>query len=798
MSKSNPLKLLFFVVLSLSVYSQKKKTLQAKSTTDNIIIDGKIDEEIWKTAPIATNFIMFEPDNGKPIDNNKRTEIKLLYDNNAIYIAALLYDDEPNKISRELTNRDIFGIADDFSVSINGYNDGQQDFRFFVSAAGVQMDCLATEDSEDYTWDAIWESKTKITDFGWVVEMRIPYAALRFSNTDKQTWGLNFMRTIKRNAQKYTWNHVDTKIGAVIAQEGVLKGIENIKTPTRLFFIPYTSIYYQKNDFDSDKTFKAGLDIKYGINDSFTLDAILVPDFGQTKFDNSILNLTPFEQLLSENRPFFTEGTDLFSKGGLFYSRRIGGQSSFVPNTATNEQITNYPNTVNLLNAIKISGRTKTGLGIGFLDAVTDKTYATILNTDTNKSRKEVIEPLTNYNVLVLDQRFRQNSSVTFVNTNTTRNGNFRDANASALLFDLNTKSNSYNLYGDFKYSDVRDLTNYTGYKTSLYFAKTSGRYRYWFSGKYLSENYDINDLGILYVNNYHAVYAESSYRITNPTTFFNSFKATQNINYEIQNTTGKTQEAWYSITAKATTLKNNYFEGLFQINPINRFDFYEPREYGKYVYKPKSVIGYLQFYSNENKNFHYEIELSSEKFDEKNRAIYRVFGGIKHRINDKFSLQYNFQYSRMANDRGWVDSDNTNIIFAERNREILQNDFVAKYSLTNKMNLNLTAYYYWSYSKNQSFFNLQNDGYLTPNTSYSLNKDINFNSWNFDLSYSWWFAPGSQLTILYRNYALENTNLVQKNIQTNLSNVFNSNPNNIISASLRYFIDYNSLKNKH
>ena len=789
--------LLIFFIFCFSSYSQKK-TLYAKSTLENIIIDGEINEEVWKTAPIASNFIMFEPDNGKPISNNKRTEVKLLYDNNAIYIAAFLYDDEPSKISKELTNRDIFGISDNFSVSINGYNDGQQDFRFFVSSAGVQMDCLATEDNEDYTWDAIWESKVKLTDFGWVVEMRIPYAALRFSNSDKQTWGLNFMRTIKRDAQKYTWNRVDTKIGAVIAQEGILEGIENIKTPTRLFFIPYTSAYYQKNDFGSDKTFKAGLDIKYGINDSFTLDAILVPDFGQTKFDNAILNLTPFEQLLSENRPFFTEGTDLFSKGGLFYSRRIGGQSNFVPTTASNEEITNYPSTVNLLNAIKISGRTKSGLGIGFLNAVTDKTYATILNTDTNETRKEVIQPLTNYNVLVLDQRFRQNSSVTFVNANTTRNGNFRDANASALLFDLNTKANTYNLYGDFKYSDVRDLTNYTGYKTSLNFAKTSGRYRYLFSGKYLSENYDINDLGIIYVNNYHAANAELSYRIVNPTKVFNTFKATQNIYYEIQNTTEKTQEAWYQIVAKATTLKNNYLEGLFQINPINRFDFYEPREYGKYVFIPKSVIGYIQFFSNENKSFHYEIELSSEKFNEKNRATYKIFGGTKYIFNDKFSLQYNFQYSRLVNDRGFAAFDNTNIIFGERNREILQNDFVGKYSITNKMTLNLTARYYWSYSKNHEYFNLENDGYLTPNSNYSINKDRNFNSWNFDLSYSWWFAPGSEISILYRNYALESTNIVERNINSNLTNVFKSNPTNIISISLRYFIDYNSLKNKH
>jgi hypothetical protein len=788
--------LIFLIFYSFNIYSQKK-VLLAKSTTEHISIDGKINETIWEKSSVATDFVMFEPDNGKPINNTKKTEVRILYDNDAIYIAATLYDDDPTKIKKEITNRDVFGVSDNFSVYINGFNDGQQDFRFFVSSAGVQADCLATEESEDFTWDAIWDSEVTLTDFGWVVEMKIPYAALRFTNTGKQTWGLNFTREIKRYNQKYTWNHVDTKIGAIIPQAGILDGIENIKPPTRLFFIPYSSGYYQKNDIASGTTFKAGLDIKYGINDSFTLDAIVVPDFGQTKFDNAILNLEPFEQKLDENRPFFTEGTNLFNKGGLFYSRRIGGAPSTVPTIEANEEITNYPSTVNLLNAVKVSGRTEKGLGIGFLNAVTKKTYATIVNNDTNETRKEVVEPLTNYNILVLDQRFNQNSSVSFINTNTTRYGNFRDANVSAALFDLKTKANTYNLYGDFKYSSINTIEDYDGYKTELNFAKTSGKYRYILSAKYISKDYDINDLGIIYYTNYNSVTANGSYRILNPTNKFNSFKIYQEISLENQNTSGKTQEA-YSITQiKATTLKNNYFEFFLRINPLDRYDFYEPREVGRYVYIPKSIFVYGAFVSDQNKPFTYEVETSITKFDENQRAIYMLNGSIKYRFNDKLSLAHGFQYTRKTNDKGWVDQDNTGIIFAERNREILQNDLTGKYAITNKMTLNLTARYYWSYSQNHGFLTLQDNGYLFQNNTYSLNKNRNFNSWNFDLSYSWWFAPGSEISILYRNYALESTRNVQKDLSTNFKNVFDSNLTNIFSISLRYFIDYNVVKNK-
>ncbi|MFE3866897.1 DUF5916 domain-containing protein [Flavobacterium sp. LS2P90] len=795
MPKYTYLSLLFLIFCSISTYSQKK-ALHTARITQNITIDGKINEEVWKTASVATDFVMYEPDNGKPISTDKKTDVKILYDNNAIYVAALLYDNNPAKIKTEITNRDVFGVSDVFSVYINGFNDGQQDFRFYVSSAGVQMDCLATEHSEDFTWDAIWDSKATLTDFGWVVEMKIPYAALRFSNAEKQTWGLNFMREIKRDVQKYTWNHIDTKIGAVIPQAGILEGIKNIKTPTRLFFIPYTSAYYQQNDIGSSTTFKAGLDLKYGINDSFTLDAILVPDFGQTKFDNAILNLEPFEQRFDENRPFFTEGTDLFSKGGLFYSRRIGGAPSTEPQIADNEEITNYPSSVKLINAVKVSGRTEKGLGIGFLNAITKKTYATIRNNDTNENRKEVIEPLTNYNMLVLDQRFNQNSSVSFVNANTTRNGNFRDANVSALLFDLNTKANMYNLYGDFKYSSINTTEDYTGFKTSLNFAKTSGKYRYYLSGKYLSRDYDINDLGIIFYTNYHSAFANGSYRILNPIKFFNTFKIEQELNLEIQNTTGKLQEGWYKTVIKARSRNNNYFELALVINPLETFDFYEPRENGRYLQIPRRISSYFGTEFNSNNAFTFDFTPSFAIYDQDGRINYGLALGPKYRFNDEFSLSYVLDYTIKKNDIGWVAFDNAGIIFAERNREILQNDITGKYAINDKMTINLTARYYWSYSQNHEFYTLQNNGYLIPNNVYSTNKDRNFNSWNFDLSYSWWFAPGSEISFLYRNYSLERASIVEKNLNTNFKSVFNGNLTNVFSVSLRYFIDYNVVKN--
>ena len=799
MAKSTYFFLLIFMVMNCNLYSQKKK-LTSQHIESKISIDGIVDDEQWNNQSfIASDFIMYEPDNGKPIPENKKTEVKVAHDNTAIYISATLYDNEPNKILKEITNRDVFGASDHFSVFINGFNDGQQDYRFYVSAAGVQMDCVATKDSEDFTWDAIWESKVKITNIGWVVEIKIPYAALRFSKNKNQIWGLNFMREIKRNVQKYTWNYIDTKIGNPITQSGILDGINDISPPTRLFLIPYTSAYYQQDKTASDRTLKAGLDIKYGINEAFTLDAILVPDFGQTKFDNVILNLEPFEQTLIENRPFFTEGTNLFNTGKLFYSRRIGGSPVIEKETldsqlSSNEIVTNYPSTVNLINAIKVSGRTQNGLGIGVLNAVTEKTFATIYNTDTDSNRKEAIQPLTNYNIITFDQRFRQNSSVTLINTNTIRNGHYRDANVAAILFDLNTIANTYNIYGDFKYSAISDIENSNGFKTELGFAKTAGRYRYNLSGNYLSKNYDVNDLGQSFYNNLRNGYIDGSYRIVNPTTIFNTFRVKQSFYVEVQNSTDKVQEAVSRTELKASTLKNDTFEFIFQFIPVGTYDFYEPRIIDRFVYVPKYINSVFSFASNPNRPLSFIAEPSISVYNEDNRTTYGMYFSTKYLFNAKLSLSFVSEYFYKNNDKGWAAFDGNDIIFGKRNRQTSQNDFIGKYALTNRMTLNLAARYYWSFSDIQQFQTLEDNGQLVDNNTFNLNKNRNFNSWNFDLSYSWWFAPGSEVSVLYRNYSQVSGNIVEQNLKQNFLNVFNGNLTTIFSIRLRYFIDYNSL----
>lgn len=787
------------------LYSQKKSVTSVHSN-EKITIDGVFNEVIWAKAIPAKDFVMWMPGNGTAEPNEKRTEVKVVYDNEAIYFGATMYDDEPAKILKELSQRDNSGIADRIGIFLNGYNDGQQEFSFLVSAAGVQEDFLFTESNgEDSSWDAIWESKTQITDFGWTAEIRIPYAALRFSSEKKQTWGVNFIRDFRRARTFYSWNLIDNKINSRGNQEGILEGIENIVTPTRLFLIPYTSFYLNSRPNQSTQyDFKGGLDIKYGLNDAFTLDAILVPDFGQAAFDNVILNLGPFEQQFNENRPFFNEGTELFNKGDLFYSRRIGGNPSISPQVSDDEVVSSNPSKINLLNALKISGRTKGGLGVGVLNAVTEKTEAIITNNLTGETRKAIVEPLANYNALVLDQRFGTNSSVSFVNTNVTRNGSGRDANVSAVLFDLNTKKNTYNLSGDYKFSAVNETSSDTkiGYTSRLNFGETSGKFQYGFGAEYISKDFDKDDMGIQFQANFHSLYSNWSYRLLKPTNTFNMFDIYVNLYSEFDNRTGRIQQGMLNLNLNSMNKKNNYFGGGFNTRPIKTYDFYEPRTQNqmRFLEIPEVFNAYLYFSSNYNNKFAVDINPSFGIANEKGRTGYGFSFSPRYRFSNQFSLNYTIDYSQQNNNLGYVgnNSSTKEIFMGRRDRSTYVNSIQSKFTINSDMNLNLSLRHYLSYAIYSQYYSLNNDGTLKKTLNFTENSDSIFNAWNLDLSYSWWFAPGSQISILYRNNAALFENEFQQGISSNLRKVIDKNNlDNVFSISVRYFIDYNSLKNK-
>ena len=309
-------------------------------------------------------------------------------------------------------------------------------------------------------------------------------------------------------------------------------------------------------------------------------------------------------------------------------------------------------------------------------------------------------------------------------------------------------------------------------------------------------------DLGIQFQNNYHAINGNASFRILKPNKTFNSFSTNLNLYSEFNNTTGRVQSASYNLNFNTTNTKNDYCGFGLSGRPIVTYDFYEPRSNNdtRFLAIPRIMSGFIYFSSNYNLNFALDVNPSLGVVDEKDRINYGISIEPRYRFSNKFSLIYSFYFIRQNNDIGYAaTSDTTNEIFmGRRDRVTYTNTIQGKLSLNDLMNFNLAVRHYWSYADYHQYYALQNDGTLAETTAYTGNRNENFNRWNLDLSYSWWFAPGSQLSVLYRNNAGNFENEIQKDFGSNIKNVINhSNLDHILSVSIRYFIDYNSLKSK-
>ena len=771
------------------------------------VVDGVLEPEVWHMVAPATNFIQFDPINGKP--SKQKTEVYLLYDNDAVYIGAQLYDTAPDSILTQLGDRDSGeNNSDMFGVFLDTYNDRQNAFAFMVSAAGVQTDIKIAQNREDKNWDAVWASSVKRNSEGWAVEIRIPYGAIRFPKAEVQNWGINYMRIIRRTREKSFWNHVDNSVAGFVNQGGRAIGIESIKSPVRLQFTPYVSSYlnhYPSNiegKSNLSRSINGGMDVKYGINDAFTLDVTLIPDFGQTQSDNQVQNLTPFEIKFSENRQFFTEGTELFNKSGLFYSRRIGGEPLLYRNVSRyylqkGETLTENPDVSSLVNAAKVSGRTRKGLGIGIFNALTRNTFAKAKNEE-GEVREILTDPMTNYSVLVLDQTLRNNSYVTFTNTNVTRSQDFYDANVSGIQLRFADRTNTYavrasgnlsQLYGKFADEEVT-----FGHQYMVMLAKISGNLKYSLHHNVESDKYDINDLGYLRNNNEVSTSANVSYNFYKPIWKFlnwnNRLSLNHNMLYAPREFISMGFGGGHSVKFRSfTTAYLNW-----SARPDDSYDYFEARSFPQVFVKPPSFDVNSGISTDYRKRLAFDASLghwSSERYNQSN-----WWGSLspRFRVSDKLLLVNGNNYSIEKHNIGLAKRSEGSIIFGDRDLNVLTTTLNGTYIFNNKTGLSLNMRHYWFRAEYNSFYKLTEDGLLQP-TAANVN-DINTNIFNVDLVYTWRFAPGSELRVVWKNAIQERSNTITTDYLDNLSRTMQAPQNNNFSVKLLYFIDYISLKN--
>lgn len=785
-------------LLSQDNKSYSKKKVSAVRNLSNIKIDGKLDEKDWQSASSAIEFSENYPDYGNPEPELQKTIFKVLYDDNGIYFGARMFDNKPDSIYSQLTNRDEEGVADLITVRLNPYNDAQQEFIFTLSAAGVQFDMINTLDNGyDVSWDAIWNGAVTKDDKGWIAEIKIPYAAIRFPKKEINIWSVNFYRKIQRNRKVLTWSPIDRNSNNSMLFAGEITGIANIKTPTRLFIIPYASAYYNIYNNEPSYRLKAGTDIKWGISDNFTLDAILIPDFGQTEFDDVEYVLGPFEQEFEEKRPFFTEGTDLFSKGNLVYTRRIGQLTGNDPVLGLQDTIINRPSQTNLINAVKVSGRTSNGLGIGFANAVTDKAEVEILNKTTGNLRKESIVPLSNFNIIVLDQRYGKNNSITLVNTNVTRQTEVRDANVTALLSDNYFLDNSYNLKNEFKFSSVYDSENSSGFWYKVSIGETKGKNRFSGSYNYVSGNFDINDFGFNYYRNYSDFQINYYYTLLTATKHFNSLNINLNANTRLNNSTEKPEFGGIFLNIHSQNRKNNYVGIGLGGTPIITYDHYEPRILGRYMKNFRHIYFWLGISPNFNRKFLVEFFPNAYFYEKKGMYGYELEISPRWRISDRFSVILSSQFEQNNKNMGFVSYQDENIFVGERNLISTENELRIKYNFNPQSFSYISFRHYWTTLKYLKFYKLLENGDYRLDENLDFKEDLSYSNWNLDISWNYWFAPGSNFTLLYRHYLSDFKDKYEPGFLNNVNDLLNTPHTHSFSMKITYFIDANQALHK-
>jgi hypothetical protein len=796
---------------SAQVLSQyETKSLGAARVEQLPKIDGLLDEPCWSTALPAADFIMDTPTPGIPL--TQKTEVRVLYHDDAVYIGFMCYDTAPDSILHELCGRDKNCNTDYAGVVFSCYKDGMNGFAFYCSPNGEQYDARIDSEGDDPSWNAVWYSKARILDNGWSLELKIPFAAIRFPDVEEQNWNINFERDIRRLRHHGYWNGVNPLVAGKLTQMGTLTGIRNIKPPRRIFLFPYTSTYYNTEGQKEGGNLKSwsynfGLDLKLGLNDAFTLDATLIPDFGQTISDQEVLNLTAYELQFTDNRQFFTEGTELFSKGDLFYSRRIGFERPLryfdaYSQLQANEVVVDNPSKDQIINAMKISGRNKNKLGIGFFNAVTAPSEAVIQDTLTGEVRRENTSSLTNYNVTVFDQVLANNSFVSLINTNVLRSGNDYDVNVTGTTFELRNKSNDFSIAGSGAYSlktgpEFEDEgARAEGFRENLSVNKISGNWTASLGQWIESDTYDPTDLGFLQANNSIGGWLTNGYAIYKPFGRFNRMWSDLSVMWDNLYAPRKFSSLSFEGSAGITTRKFNTWGINIDGNPIRGNDFFEPRVWGRFFRTYSNTMLYAWYSSDYRKKIAIDIGSGYGFYKDKSRFRYNFRFAPRLRFNDHLFLTYVYSYQSHFNDIGFAyafeDEYQTLPLFGKRDVISHTNVLSLKYALNAFAVLNTRVRHYWGYTVFNEFYSLTEDGELAPTANSGNNQ--NFNSFTVDMIFTWIFTPGSELSLVWKNSITDFNNSVNQTLSDDVRYTMGLPPNNSYSLKLIWFLDYHAV----
>lgn len=756
---------LLFPPLPLLAGSSTKKAVAVRTLVAPRI-DGMLNEPEWQRAQPITDFLQRDPDEGKP--PTEKTEIRILYDDEALYFGCRMYDREPSKMIARLARRDDEVESDFISIRIDSYHDHQTAFEFTINAAGVKVDILQYNDGrdEDPSWDPVWDVQTRIDDEAWIAEVKIPSQALRYSQQDEHEWGIQFIRRISRKKERIYWALVRRSESGFVSRFGHLVGISALPPPTRIEVIPFvlgnnrTANAAGGQARGSSLKSNAGLDLKYRPTGGLTIDATINPDFGQVEADPAVLNLSTFETFYPEKRPFFIEGAQILQfttfggrfGPGLFYSRRIGKALS--PDVPDGGYVENEPRFASILGAVKLSGKTPGGLSIGAVEAVTQEESA-VQVLSTGERRNVIVEPFANYSLLRIRQDVSENSNVGMVATSVSKKGRV-PAFTGGTDWDLKFLKNEYRLDGFLALSSTAGTEGEarTGSAGRMTFNKEGGEHwRGALSADFTSKGFDINDIGFFRRPNDYGFVGQLMYREDTPADWYRLWNVRANYHYRKN---FDKAELFNSIEIEGRLTFSNYWEvKLGSESNWGKYDDRETRGHGLYR-KPEveSVRLEVETDSRQPVVGQAAVRIGGDDFT---GSFVLFSSGLELRPASNLTLQFAFQYNQRRNERAWVDYGTVapllepGNIFANRTTDEV--DLTTRASFVFSRDLTLQTYFQFFSAKgrydrfvrmidSERFQRIAPGAYEKP--------DFARLSFNSNVVLRWEYLPGSTIFLVW------------------------------------------------
>ena len=788
----------YFDALARNTDEDTVKSITAVRANPSAKIDGILDEDFWQKAPRSGDFIQFQPDEGEPASES--TFVRVAYDDEALYVGMEMYDSEPDKIISRLTRRDRWVETDLVNVIIDSHHDHQTAYAFTVYVSGTQRDGYYYNDNwNDHNWDAVWESATRITDWGWTAEIKIPFHCLRFACEENPVWGFYCSRSISRKNELDRWIYIPESASGFVSHFGHLKGLKNLTPSRRLEILSYVVSYEQTeaksqgNPDGRDFFGNFGFNLKYGITSNITLDATVNPDFGQVEQDETILNLSTFETWYPEKRPFFLEGFKIFETPfDLFYSRRIGKSPSGWPDNV--DYYINRPSATTILFAGKVSGKTKGGTSIGILEAVTQKEKAEFMHDD-GYSTKEVIEPEANYFITRVMQDVLKNSTVGIMATAVNQKS-FHPAYTGGADWNLRFHDGDYQCRGQIMGSKTGLQED--GWGGMLSFGKEGGEHiRGSIGVEYLDRGLDLNHLGFLRRADYKEIWGWVQYKTTKQ--WWIVRKTWNNLNICLSD----------NLSGVKLTRGGNFNNSIELVNFWNLgggiwtdFDnIYSDRETRGGTPAPIPIGTNWWLWLNTDSRKWWQVNPYFEMGDtwDGHFKAYSLWVNLQPKSNIEISGGPG--YYRSEGVSRWltyledVDGNRTDEIFGEQYMERFDMTVRATYTFTKNLTLQIYVQPFMAAVDYKNFKKLvpPDDFEYVDTSVYDENDednqpDFNWKSFNSNVVLRWEYRPGSTLFLVWTQSRETENGLGDFRFRRDWDNLFDTVPGNTFLIKVNYW----------